>query len=98
MSRDRTSLSVAASRTDSPASTRAERLADATIHVIGILASLIAVPVIVTLAAVWFGDASTVSAALVYGTRNGRSTTEIQKNIGTVLPHDDSREEWNTTV
>jgi len=67
MSRDRTSLSVAASRTDSPASTRAERLADATIHVIGILASLIAVPVIVTLAAVWFGDASTVSAALVYG-------------------------------
>lgn len=67
MTEERTSPRVAADRRRMPATTRAERLADATIHVIGILASLIAVPVIVTLSAVWFGDASTVGAAAVYG-------------------------------
>ena len=46
---------------------RAELLSDAAVHVAGILAALIAVPVLITLAAVWFGDASTVAAALVYG-------------------------------
>jgi hemolysin III len=46
---------------------RAERLADATLHVIGVIAALIAVPVMVTLAAFWYGDASTVGAALIYG-------------------------------
>ncbi len=47
--------------------TRAELLSDAAVHVIGVAAALIAVPVLVTLAVVWFGDATTVGAALVYG-------------------------------
>jgi hemolysin III len=42
-------------------------LADALLHVIGVVSALIAVPVMVTLAAVWYGDASTVGAALIYG-------------------------------
>jgi hemolysin III len=46
---------------------RAEVLSDAAVHFTGILAALIAVPVLITLAAVWFGDVSTVAAALVYG-------------------------------
>lgn len=50
-----------------PVYTRAERIADAALHIFGILAALIAVPVMVTLAAVWYGDASTVGAAVVYG-------------------------------
>ena len=47
--------------------TRAELLSDAAVHVTGIAAALVAVPVLVTLAAVWFGDATTCGAALVYG-------------------------------
>ena len=47
--------------------TRAELLSDAAVHVTGIVAALVAVPVLITLAAVWIGDASTVVAALVYG-------------------------------
>ncbi len=47
--------------------TRAERIADAAIHVTGVVAALIAVPVLVTLAAVWHGDAATVAAAVIYG-------------------------------
>jgi hemolysin III len=47
--------------------TRAELLSDAAVHVTGIVAALIAVPVLITLAAVWFGDATTVIAAVVYG-------------------------------
>ena len=46
---------------------RAELVSDAAVHVIGIVAALIAVPVLVTLAAVWFGDPTTVVAAVVYG-------------------------------
>ncbi len=46
---------------------RAERLADAVIHVSGVVAALIAAPVLVTLAAVWHGDAATIAAAAVYG-------------------------------
>ena len=46
---------------------RAELVSDAAVHVTGIVAALIAVPVLITLAAVWIGDASTVGAALVYG-------------------------------
>ena len=41
-------------------------LSDAAVHVAGIAGAMIAVPVLVTLAAVWFGDASTVA-------RRGRS-------------------------
>jgi hemolysin III len=47
---------------------RAELWSDAAVHVAGILSALVAVPVLVTLAAVWVGDAGTVIAALVYGT------------------------------
>ncbi len=46
---------------------RAELVSDAAVHVTGIIAALIAVPVLITLAAVWFGDVSVVAAALVYG-------------------------------
>jgi hemolysin III len=46
---------------------RAEQLTDAAVHVLGIVAALVAVPVLITLAAVWFGDATTVIAAAVYG-------------------------------
>ena len=46
---------------------RAERLSDAAVHVAGIVSALIAVPVLVTLAALWSGDRGTVIAAAVYG-------------------------------
>lgn len=46
---------------------RAERLSDAAVHVAGIIAALIAVPVLITLAAIWIGDRTTVIAALIYG-------------------------------
>jgi hemolysin III len=46
---------------------RAEQVSDAAVHVVGIAAALIAVPVLVTLAATWSGDATTVAAATIYG-------------------------------
>lgn len=46
---------------------RAERISDAAVHVAGILSALIAVPVLITLSVVWFGDPGTVMAASVYG-------------------------------
>ncbi len=46
---------------------RAERLSDAVVHVTGVVSALVAVPVLVTLAVVWIGDAPTVVAAFVYG-------------------------------
>lgn len=46
---------------------RAELVSDAAVHVAGVAAALVAVPVLVTLAAVWVGDATTIAAALVYG-------------------------------
>jgi len=50
-----------------PAYSRAEHLADAILHVLGVVAALVAVPVLVTLAVVWHGSLSTVLAATVYG-------------------------------
>ncbi len=50
-----------------PHYSRAERLADTILHIIGVIAALVAAPVLVTLAAVWYGDASTVGAAVIYG-------------------------------
>ncbi|HSF96793.1 MAG TPA: hemolysin III family protein [Thermohalobaculum sp.] len=50
-----------------PVLSQAEHLADLIIHIAGIVAALIAVPVFVTVAVIWFGDASTVGAAVVYG-------------------------------
>ena len=46
---------------------RAELISDAAVHVTGVAAALVAVPTLVTLAALWFGDATTVGAAAVYG-------------------------------
>jgi hemolysin III len=46
---------------------RAEILSDAAVHAVGLVSSLIAVPVLVTLAAVWFGDPTTIAAAAIYG-------------------------------
>ncbi len=46
---------------------RAELLSDAAVHVVGVLAALIAVPVLVTLTVVWVGDPSAVAAATIYG-------------------------------
>jgi hemolysin III len=46
---------------------RAERVTDAMVHVAGLLGALVGVPVLITLAALWFGDAGTVIAAVVYG-------------------------------
>lgn len=46
---------------------RAEHLSDAVVHGLGLIAVLVAVPVLITLAAVLRGDAATVTAASVYG-------------------------------
>lgn len=46
---------------------RAELLSDAAVHVVGIAAALIGLPVLVALAVMWVGDASTVAALVVYG-------------------------------
>lgn len=45
----------------------AEQIADATIHLVGVLTALIAVPVLVTLAAVWRGETGIVAAVAIYG-------------------------------
>ncbi|MEL6645196.1 MAG: hemolysin III family protein [Pseudomonadota bacterium] len=47
--------------------TRAEYISDAVVHVTGLVAALIAVPVIITLTAVWSGDANTITAMSIYG-------------------------------
>lgn len=50
-----------------PVYSRAERRADAILHVAGIVAALVAVPVLVALAALRHGAAPPVAAAAVYG-------------------------------
>ncbi|MEX3016935.1 PAQR family membrane homeostasis protein TrhA [Gymnodinialimonas hymeniacidonis] len=45
---------------------RAEYISDAIVHGIGIGGTLIAGPVLVTLVAVWIGDAGSVTAAVIY--------------------------------
>lgn len=67
MRQPRVHIVIPGKPTPYPVYSRAERLADAVLHVIGILLALIAVPVMVTLAAVWHGDLGTVGASLVYG-------------------------------
>lgn len=58
---------AAASGPAHPAYSRSERIADAILHVTGVAAALVAVPVLITLAAVWHGDAPVIAAAAVYG-------------------------------
>lgn len=45
----------------------AERLTDAAVHVVGLTGVLMAVPVLITLAAVWRGDPVSVTGAAIYG-------------------------------
>ncbi|MEL7171395.1 MAG: hemolysin III family protein [Pseudomonadota bacterium] len=47
--------------------TRGELIADGVVHAAGVLLALMAVPVMVTLAAVWHGSFTVVAAAVVYG-------------------------------
>jgi len=54
-------------RAAKPDYSQAERIADGLLHVIGVVSALVAVPIMVTLAAVWYGSASTVWSALIYG-------------------------------
>ncbi|MGF1553885.1 MAG: hemolysin III family protein [Paracoccaceae bacterium] len=46
---------------------RGELWADGVVHVLGVVGALVAVPVLVTLAAVWHGASPVVAAAAVYG-------------------------------
>lgn len=46
---------------------RAELLSDAAVHIVGIVAALVGLPILVALAVIWIGDASTVAALVVYG-------------------------------
>ncbi|MBF9034902.1 Hly-III family protein [Rhodobacterales bacterium HKCCE2091] len=46
---------------------RAEYISDAVVHVSGLTLALIAAPILVTLAAVWIGEAKAVTAVAVYG-------------------------------
>ena len=50
-----------------PTYSRAERVADAAVHITGVTASLMAVPVLVTLVAVWHGTAGVITATVIYG-------------------------------
>ena len=45
----------------------AERRSDAAIHIAGIASAIIAVPTLITLTALWYGDTTIVAAAVIYG-------------------------------
>lgn len=47
--------------------TRAEALADMTVHALGVVGGLVAVPVLITLAVIWRDDAALIIAVTVYG-------------------------------
>jgi hemolysin III len=46
---------------------RAEQLADETVHFIGVLAALLAVPVMIVLAVMWREESAVVTAVVIYG-------------------------------
>jgi hemolysin III len=50
-----------------PVYTRAEWVSDTVVHVLGVGMALMAVPLLVTLAVLWHGDADIVLASVVYG-------------------------------
>lgn len=50
-----------------PDYSRAERLSDAVVHVIGVAGMVAAVPVLITLTAIWRGDLPAVVGIVVYG-------------------------------
>ncbi len=47
--------------------TRAETFADTTVHLVGVIGALLAVPVMITLAAVWRDDGWVIAAVAIYG-------------------------------
>ena len=47
---------------------RAEQVADTTVHLVGVVGALLAVPVMITLAAVWRDERAFVVAVAIYGT------------------------------
>jgi hemolysin III len=47
--------------------TRAEWISDAVVHVLGVIAALLAVPVLITLAVVLRGDAPAITSTAIYG-------------------------------
>jgi hemolysin III len=47
---------------------RAERISDSVVHVVGVSAALVAVPALIALTATWNASGTTVAAASVYGT------------------------------
>ena len=53
--------------TNRPHYSRSEYLSDAVIHVLGIVAVLVAVPVLITLAVQWRGDGAAVLGITIYG-------------------------------
>lgn len=50
-----------------PSYTRAERMSDGIVHVLGVTAAVAAVPVLITLSAVWHSEPSAILGASVYG-------------------------------
>lgn len=46
---------------------RAEHISDMAVHLVALVAAIAAVPVLITLAAVWHGDASAITAISIYG-------------------------------
>lgn len=53
--------------TNRPTYSRAERVSDAVVHLVALGLALAAVPVLITLAVLWRGDASAIVGASVYG-------------------------------
>ncbi|MEM1429301.1 MAG: hemolysin III family protein [Pseudomonadota bacterium] len=47
--------------------TRAEHVSDVAVHLVALVAAIAAVPVLITLAAVWHGNASAITAISIYG-------------------------------
>ena len=46
---------------------KAEKLADTTVHVVGVIGALLAIPVAITLAAVWRDEGALIAAVAIYG-------------------------------
>ncbi|MHA3913618.1 PAQR family membrane homeostasis protein TrhA [Halovulum sp. GXIMD14793] len=50
-----------------PSYTRAERVSDATIHIMGVVMAVGAVPVLIVMTSMWRGDAASITGAAIYG-------------------------------
>ncbi|PWR03867.1 Hly-III family protein [Meridianimarinicoccus roseus] len=67
---------------------RAETLGDAAVHLVGLAAALVAVPVLVTLAAQWHGNVTALLATGIYG------ATLIAMLVCSALYHHMPRPDW----